>query len=186
MSAVKTLLLTACALVLSACASSGANIRSDSVPGLDFTQFKTWGFLEPISAQQRGVSQLTVQQVQNAVRTQMERRGFVYADENPNLVVNFDMATRATPPAAPRTRVGVSYGVSSGGGSGVGIGLSTGLFRKRPVREGTLTIDVVDRAQNQMIWTGTIEGKVPNDQPTSTFVDTAVGQVFDRFPVNAR
>lgn len=186
MKTLKTLLLSACAIVLTACASSGPNVRSDQAPGVDFTQFNTFGFLSPSTAEQRGVSQLTVQHIQNSTRTQMERRGFVYAAENPDLLLNFNVNTRTTTQSAPQANFGVSYGRGSWGGSSMGIGMQTGTSGTRQVREGTLVIDVVDRQQNQLIWTGSVEGQIPSNQPTATVVDNAVGQVFTRFPVGPR
>jgi hypothetical protein len=186
MTRLKALFLVACALVLAGCASSGPNVRSDFAPGVDFSQFKTWGFITPSTAQQRGVSQLTVQHVQASVRTQMERRGLVYTSENPDLLVNFDVATRTKTQSAPRANVGVSYGRGSWGGSSMGIGVQTGTSGQRQVREGTLMIDVVDRAQNQAVWSGSVQGQISNNQPTATVVDNAVSQVFTRFPIAPR
>jgi hypothetical protein len=183
----KTVLLTGCALLLAACASTPKpTVRSDVAPGVNFTQFKTWGFLTPDSAQQHGVESLTVLHIQNAVRAQMEQRGFSYAMDNPDLLVNFDVTTRDTPAAKPRTSVGLSYGLNSWGGSGFGIGLGTSFSGKKQVREGTLINDVVGRTQNQLLWSGTIEGQIPADQPTQTVVGNAVDQVFSKFPVNPR
>jgi hypothetical protein len=80
----------------------------------------------------------------------------------------------------------MSYGRGSWGGSSMGIGVSTGTSGTRQVREGTLQVDVVDRAQNQMIWTASVEGQIPPNQATATVVDSAVSQAFSRFPVPPR
>lgn len=183
MTRLKALLLVACTLALAGCASSSNRVRSDTAPGVDFTQFKTWGFLAPSTAEQRGISQITVQHIQTSVRREMERRGLVYSATDPDLLVNFNVTTRNTTTSAPQANVGLSYGRGSWGGSSMGIGVSTGTSGTRQIREGTLQVDVVDRAQNQMIWTASVEGQIPANQATSAVVDTAVSQAFSRFPV---
>ena len=182
----KAILLIGCALALAGCASNANRVRSDAAPGVDFTQFNTWGFLSPTTAEQRGVSQLTVQHIQASVRREMERRGLTYTATNPDLLVNFNVTTRNVTTSAPQANVGMSYGRGSWGGSSMGIGVSTGTSGTRQVREGTLQVDVVDRAQNQMIWTASVEGQIPSNQATATVVDSAVSQAFSRFPVQPR
>ncbi|MDR2215406.1 MAG: DUF4136 domain-containing protein [Nevskiaceae bacterium] len=186
MNGIKTVLITACALALTACASSSGTVRSDAAPGMNFAQFKTWGFLTPSAAQQRQVSPLAMQQIQDSLRAQMTNRGFVYAEENPDLLVNFDVVAGPASGSSSRPRMGVSVGAGGGSyGSGVGVGISlSNLFGgKRKGTPGTLSVDLVDRAHNQMIWTGSFEGEIAsNDRPTYEVVDSAVNQVFSRFP----
>lgn len=186
MTRLKTLLLATCALALAACASNANRVRSDTAPGVDFTQFNTWGFLTPSTAEQRGISQITVSHIQVAVRREMERRGLTYTADNPDLLVNFNVTTRQTTTSAPQANVGVSYRRGSWGGSNMGIGVQTGTSGTRQIREGTLMIDVVDRAQNQLVWTGSVEGQIPANQSTAAVVDDAVRQVFNRFPIQPR
>ena len=73
----------------------------------------TWGSSPPSTAEQRGVTQLTVQHIQTSVRREMERRGLTYTASNPDLLVNFNVTTRNVTASAPRANVGMSYGRGS-------------------------------------------------------------------------
>ena len=58
----------------------------------------------------------------------------------------------------------------------------------RSVREDTLTVDLVDRAKNELVWTGSAvyrpTAKERND--ASQRINDAVARIFGRFPPTSK
>ena len=53
--------------------------------------------------------------------------------------------------------------------------------------EGTLNIDVIDRAQNRMVWEGIAVGRVSKMKPEARAarIDATVADIFASFPYRA-
>ena len=54
--------------------------------------------------------------------------------------------------------------------------------------EGTLNIDVIDRAQNKMVWEGIAVGRVSKNvkpEERAARIDSAVADIFAKFPYRA-
>src|SRR5690606_8432007 len=81
-------LLAAAALGLTACAT-GPTVRTDADPTADFGQYRTWGFYQPIAMEQSGYSSWISERIRADVQREMESRGYRYAAEGADLLVNF-------------------------------------------------------------------------------------------------
>jgi hypothetical protein len=97
-------------------------------------------------------------------------------------VVNFIVGTKDKVESAPGAAVGVGYG--RWGYRGFGWGLGYGGRDVRTITEGSLTIDVVDRGQSALIWSGTAAGRLTrktlnHPQPA---IDAAVSAIFAKYP----
>lgn len=171
-------------LALAACASQAPRITSDAAAGVDLAQYRSFDFLDPLSTDRSGYSTLTTQQLKAAAVRELTARGLRETAVQPDLLVNFTVTTRETLASGGSPRVGVSYGGWSGG-HGMGIGVSTG-GGARSVTEGTLTIDLVDRARNQLVWTGSASGRLPRDASSrsQSIIDSAVHSILERYPVH--
>ena len=77
--ALATLLLTACA--------SGPTIQSDYDPSVDFSQYKTYGFFNPMGIEGPNYSSIYGAMFRDAIGQEMESRGYVLSDE-PDLLLN--------------------------------------------------------------------------------------------------
>jgi hypothetical protein len=168
--------------LLGACAAPGPTVRSDAAPGFALSGYRSYGYVEPVSYDKAGYSSITSGHVRTAIARELERRG-LRPGSPADLLVNFDVRTADKLKQGVQPSVGVSYG--SWGGLGLGIGLGTGGTRS--VTEGTLTIDLVDRARNQMVWSGSVSGELSKtavEQPQPA-IDAAVRRVFERLPADA-
>ena len=182
---IKILYSLAAALLLAACATPGPQVRTDVNPSVDFSQYRTYAYVDPLGTDRAGYRTLLTQRLKRAVDRSMQERGFTYAPENPDLLVNFyvNVEEKQRVTSAPTTAIGIGYGY---------YGYRYGLYSAWPAyetrtyeyTEGTLTIDLVDAEKLELAWNGVIEGRLTEEalaNPEQT-VNAAVAAIFERFP----
>lgn len=183
-------LITIVALLIAAgCATQrGPDIRINTAPDANFSAYSSFGFPEQPGTDRGGYSTFVTDYFKAAVREEMERRGYRYVDENPDLLVNFfaNVRERTEVRARPTTSMGYGY-----------YGYRYGLYGAWPMYEqdvdtvtypvGTANVDIVDAKQKQLIWEGVAEGRIREadmEQPQEA-IRSVVAQLFTRFPGTA-
>lgn len=172
-------------LALGAC-SSGPDVRAMTDPSVNFSQYQTFGFVDPLGTDRAGYQSIVSQHLKDSTRRQMEARGLRYDATNPQLLVNFsaklDDKVRVTSTPEP-VMMGGYYG------------FRRGFYQPWPLytestdvsqyQQGTLTIDVVDAARKQLVWEGTATKAVTSkdSQNVGAALDSAVVAAFTKFPV---
>ena len=179
------LIALACtAAFVSACQST-AKISSQTAPQANLAQYHSYGYMEKLGTDTAGYTSITTQLMKDAVGRQLATRGLVPGD-NPELLVNFISSGKDRVEGTHDPRVGVSYGHGRwGGGWGVGAGLGNSDIRS--VHEERLTVDLVDRAGNSLVWSGTAVFR-PTDRDRNDAkrrVDDSISRIFARYPVAA-
>ena len=167
-------------VALSACETLPV-IRTEIAPGADLGAYHTYDYFDKPSTDRRGYTTITTRTVEAAIDREMSARGFVRA-ANPDLKINFNIAKRDKVTTMP----GPGYGVGFGGwrhGYGWGLGFDS-RSDVETVTEGTLTVDLVDRLKNELVWSGsavrTLNAKIL-DQPRPA-IDQAVNLIFAKWP----
>jgi Domain of unknown function (DUF4136) len=160
----------------------------DSAPDANFSSYSTFGFPAQTGTDRGGYSTLVTDHFKNAVREQMQQRGYQYVDENPDLLVNFYANARE------RTQVRSRPNFSAGFGY---YGYRYGLYSAWPLyqrdldtvtyRVGTANIDIVDAKEKQLIWEGVAEGRITEEEMNNPrqAVASVVQQIFTHFPGRA-
>ena len=172
-------------LALGAC-SSGPDVRAMTDPSVNFSQYQTFGFVDPLGTDRAGYQSIVSQHLKDSTRRQMEARGLRYDATNPQLLVIFsaklDDKVRVTSTPEP-VMMGGYYG------------FRRGFYQPWPLytestdvsqyQQGTLTIDVVDAARKQLVWEGTATKAVTSkdSQNVGAALDSAVVAAFTKFPV---
>ena len=105
----KSLLLLACAGLISACAS-GPKVRSDFDRSANFAAYQTYGFVSPLGTDRRGNSTIISGHFKTAISREMEARGYRLATANPDLLVNVNVSTRE-----PHRRAEHAFGLDGRG-----------------------------------------------------------------------
>lgn len=181
----KLALVGAMALVLSACAS-GPRVYTDADPTADFGQFQTYAFLEAAGKNAEAQYQtLSGQRVEDAIALAMQARGYKLDIEQPDLLINFHLKTEEKTRSSPPVYVGGYYGYRSGMYVGWPGYIEPGYVDS--YTEGTLTVDLVNRRSNQMVWEGTAVARVTSavrEAPNET-VRGAVASIFAQYPYRA-
>lgn len=177
------------ALMLAGCASMGPEITTDHDATADFSQYKTFGFMDREErGETRTYATLGDQRVTKAVTTALEARGYRRVEDNPDLLVNFAMTTEKVQDV--RT-------VPSAVMPPPWYGWRGGYYYPWPAysyetqvdtyQRGTLYIDLIDAERRQLVWEGTATGRVTKatrEDPAGA-LDAAVAQIFEQYPFRA-
>ena len=156
------LCLIAMGFGLGGCAS-GPTIHTNQNPAIDFTNFRTYSYVEQMGTDAPGgPTSLLTQFLQAAVDREMAGRGYELSGGDTDLQINFYVETQEKiqsrqVPSGP-TYGGGYYGYRGGYyGTWGGYSQTTEITQ---YTEGTLSIDVVDRARNELIWEAVVVGRV--------------------------
>jgi Domain of unknown function (DUF4136) len=182
----------ASALFLTAC-SIAPQVRTSYDSTADFTQYKTFGFMNPLATDRSGYQSLVSQELKANTRRELEARGMRMDNVAPQLLVNFNAALK------DKTRIRSSPVLVNGGLGFYGgsyYGYRGGAYSPWPMyidetvvttyKEGTLNIDLIDALRKQLVWEGVvIDSNVTQDElanlPES--LSAAVKAVFSKFPL---
>ena len=174
-----------CALVmvglLAAC-SNAPIVRSDYDPRADFATYRTFAFMEPLGTDRAGYTTLLTERLKRAVALQMESRGYILNEKNPDLFVNFQshVQSRTEYVGPPPMMWGYGYGAGFyGGWPGYAFGPDVIQYN-----EGTLKVDLIDAKRKQMVWEGVGTSMVGNIQQTASdaSIQNMIASIFARYP----
>lgn len=167
-------------LLMVACATLPAT-TSDYDRSADFAAYRSFGFFESPETDAAGYESLVTHALQNSARRQMEARGYVYADNNAELLINFSSRF------AQSNRVTHSRTPLYGYGSGVYGGWDSSMMKVEKYVEGTIKVDIIDAKRRQMVWEGIAVGWVDDTQhrDRAAAIDAVVVEIFAQFPFRA-
>ena len=172
-------------LVVSACAS-GPKIVANQDPAADFTQYRTYAYLTPLSTDRNGARSVLSSFLIDATDGQLQSRGLKKVTQNPDLFVDFVVATREKiqSRSQPTTSVSMHRGR---GGAGTWGGYSMGMSTQQVTQstEGTLAIDLIDRSRNQLVWEAAATGRVTDKvrENLEEVANAAVEDMFVQYPL---
>lgn len=168
-------------LVLSACTTT-PNVRTDFDRNVDFSTYRTFGFVDALGTDKSGYSTLLTGYFKAAVQREMTGLGYTYSDKAPDLLVNFSTNSEA------RTDVR-STGMTTGY-----YGYRRGMYAGFPAyttdvdtvhyKVGTVNIDVVDARKKQLVWEGATEGRLTKTVMANpqAAINGAVANIFAHYP----
>lgn len=171
--------------LVSGCASA-PNTLSNAAPGVDFSSYSTFGFLDDLSTDKKNYESMESNFLKVAVAQELDRRGFTYS-ETPDLLVNFYIHSQEKVRSRNVPSTTAYYGFRDPfydpwGGYGMGMAYET---RIEQFTEGTLNIDFVDASTKKMVWEGAVYGRITKKdlQNLEKTIDTAVSEVMANFPI---
>jgi hypothetical protein len=146
-------------LVLAGCAS-GPNVRTSLDASVDFGAFRTYGFVDTLGTDRGEYATLVTRALKATVAAELEKRGY-HPAEHPDLLINFQ---------------GHSEDKQSVEGMVLGAEFRRGLMWDRyggdyscyrgvrDVTQGTLNIDIVDRAKKVTVWEGSVVRELTSEE----------------------
>lgn len=179
-------------LLLASCATR-YDIRSQTALNANLTSYHTYAFMAKPGTDKDGYKTITTQTLERAVNREMYARGYTPAavGSEPDLVINFNIKEKdkvQSDGPGVGYGVGLAYGPGWGYGYGYGLGFDDYYNGVQTVTEGSLVVDLVDRARNEVVWSGTAVGQITKkslDHPDET-IDRSVSEIFARYPVKPR
>ena len=177
--------LAAFLIAIAAC-SSTPSIVSTVDPSVDFSQIKTYGFIEAPDTDGQRYQSLETGFLVAAVTREMNARGFTQSAD-PDVLVNFAIETQEKIRSRPSPNVG--YGVGYDPYYDVyydGWGASH-TTRIDQYTEGKLKIDLIDPRERKLVWQGSTKGRVTQKdlENAELTLNTAVAEVFSEFPIGS-
>ena len=175
--------LLAIVAILAGCAS-GPRIVTNSAPDFNLVDFRTFGFLQPLSSDRGNVRSLISTHLIDATTRELEMAGLRHVDRDADLMVNFFVSTRETisTRSTPNTSVSMRH---SRGRYGTWGGYSMSMSTTEVVQrtEGTISVDVIDAARNQLVWEGAATGRVTDSvrQNIEEVAHDAIADIFKQF-----
>jgi hypothetical protein len=155
--------LLALAVLMAACASS-PRIITNIDPNANFSQFRSFDFMQPLGTDREGARTLTSQHLIAAATDELQMRGMQRASNDPDLLINFFLSTRET--ISTRQTPNTSMSMHRRGGrystwGGYSMSMSTTQITQST--EGTLAIDIIDASSNQLVWEGAAAQRVTDN-----------------------
>lgn len=180
----KHLFITLFILFLTAACSVSPTIRSNYNQAIDFNQYKTFGFFQPLDTDSRYES-LTSQYLKQATVIEMTRRGFVLSKNKPDLLINFHryIENKQYINEIPVTGYGGYHEYRGHVYYDYGMSYRTYIDN---YQEGRLSIDIVDSRSNRVIWQAEAVGRVSNQERDNlqATLQKTVSQMFTQFPIS--
>ena len=173
-------------LALAGCAT-GPKISSEADPEADFSSYRSFGFYAPLALEKEGYATPATDRIKAAARAQMESRGYVFSTEQPDLWVNLNAYLQEKTDVTSIPTVDYNYYYSYRARSYFAVPYWRDRTEVHQYTEGTLNVDLVDRAKNRLVWEGIAVGRVSRLKPEErgARIDSAVAEIFARFPYRA-
>lgn len=186
MNRIPQLLLLVLVALLAACATS-PQITSDSDPNADFSKYRTFAFHSPLAVESKGYSTPASTLMKAAARRELEARGYVYDEAQPDLLVNINAYLQE------KQDVVGGYGpMYHGAYYGYRGPYWGGPFwydypYVREYTEGTMNVDLVDARLKRLVWEGIAVGRMSRmgPQERANRIDATMAEIFLRYPHRA-
>ena len=170
-------------LLLAGC-SSAKVLSTEKADDADLSAFKTFDFYKLDANADTSTQRFSehIAKVEDAIALQMQQHGYLLSKTNPDLLVNIgvvldeEVQTRQTDfrTDAPRYIGQRRYSWKS---------------REVPVGTylvGTVTVDLVDRKENRMVWQGAVKDILPrNELRLEKTIQRGIKKLFARYPTSA-
>lgn len=170
-------------LFMAVACSHGPKIHTNFDETIDFKQYKKFAFFKQLDTDHR-YQTLVSQHLKKATTDEMQKRGYVLDQANPELLINFNtnVENKQSVQQVPSTMGMGYYGYRGRYYYNAWPSYETHIDN---YQEGTVNIDLVDKKQNKMIWEGVAVGRLNKEirQNTLPVLEKVVSEIFAKFPV---
>jgi hypothetical protein len=182
-SLIRLALTFAACVVIAGCAST-PDVYSNRDPSANFSKYRTYNFEKELGTDRPGTAatSLVSQYLMSATNREMESRGYKRSD-SPDLLINFYIQTQDKIRATQTPTTGGYYGYR-GGRYGTWGGYGGYETQVTQYTQGTLTVDVIEVERKQLVWEGTLVGRMSEKvmENLEERASKAIQTVFTDFP----
>jgi hypothetical protein len=182
-----TILFVGVALIVLVIGCSSIKVRTDFDELVSFRDFRTYSWIDNQSDLQGDPavdSPLTGRRIQNAVDSELIRRGYRRTDTGtPDFYIAYSvLSSRRTDITSTGDPYGHRYymGYRSSRYHGMGVDVQTNHWV-----ESTIVLDVIDTSTHEVVWRGwatTDLDENPSPDRVSYYVERAIARILDEFP----
>ena len=155
---------------------SSVSVNQDYDPDYDFSKLKTYGFI-PLSSEE-GIDQLSADKLTVALKKELTAKGYTLSEQ-----ADFGIALMFS--SKTKTNIqsyGYGYGYGYWGRPGM---YGTGGVDVTQYDEGTLVIDIIDMAEQKLVWRGIGSGTMsqsPTVEERTANINYVVAEILAQFP----
>jgi Domain of unknown function (DUF4136) len=172
-------LLVLIIILVAAASCSSIKVTSDYDKTAGFASYKTFAFTPEALA--LPLDDINRNRVLTAVENELKAKGFAKSDK-PDVLINLNIKA-VQQQTATATTSGYGYGAGYRYGRGGGFGTTT--INYDSYVDGTLFVDMIDAAKNQLVWQGRGTKTIDPDasqQKREQNINYAVKQIFMKYP----
>jgi hypothetical protein len=169
---------TAMVLLLGACVGTGPKVNSSYDPATDFSQLRTFGFVQPLAASNQSGRSTVSHRLAAATTRELQSRGLQFVGHNPDLLINIYLHETADSQERITSYAHAHQSFSTWSG------YDARAMGSRAISEGTISVDVFDTRRNRLVFEGFAQDRVTEamrDQLDDTIND-AIASIFENFP----
>ena len=178
------------ALFILAGCSAPAHIEKDD--NTDFSRYKNYSWIDSDKGKKRA-SDLQEQSIRDAVNKELQKQGWREVKNNPDVLLSYDVLVERTNKqtsdpvySQPYTRLYYNPYLRRWGQIYYPSQFLGYDNRDVSVREGTLTISMVDVRSDKTVWQGWTTEEVSGRRLTSREIQSSVKAIFRKFDVAKR
>jgi len=172
-------------VLLGACAS-GPKIIANQDPNADFSVYKTFSFVDPLSTDRAGASGVLSGFLIRATSAEFEARGMKRGWPDPDLLIDFVVSAQQKIKSSSQPSSSATMHRGRGGyGTWTGYSMTASTTTATQTTEGTVAIDVIDRKRKQVVWEAAATGRVTEKTRDNlqSAVPIVVGEMFQQYPI---
>ena len=177
--------MVGCLLLFVQTAVSAQDIRYNSLPGTDFSKYKTYKWARVPKAEYP--NQILDKQIMQAIDAQLATKGLSQTDgDNPDLVITYQAAVSQEKQWNSFSTGGDMWGYGRWGGWGGYGGMGgTTTTTSSTINIGTLNVDLYDAAKKEQVWRGAASktlGSGKDPQKVEKNLNKAMAKLFKKYP----
>jgi hypothetical protein len=177
--------LLALAVTIASCSSLKTSYDFDSQT--DFSKYKTFAFTE--NSMKLPIQELNRTRMLQAIENELTAKGLTKSD-NPDVLIDLHVkAEQKQDATATTTGPGMYGGYGAPWRYGYGAGFSTTQINVNEYTEGTLFINMVDKATDKLVWQGRGTKVIDEDasaEKRTQNINTAISSIFQKYPPKAK
>lgn len=169
-------------MLLTVSCGPSLKVSSDSDKSVNFQQYKTFSLYTNDSSS-GAISPLNKQRLENAVLSEMQKKGFTVNNSNPDLLVNTVTILKDKVAVSSTTDYYGYGGIYRPYYWGAGSMYSNTTYNVDHYKDGSVLIDIIDAGSKKLIWQGTGNSEIdgPLKDP-DTQIPAAVAKIMADFP----
>ena len=181
-------------MILAGCMN--ASVYSDYDRSNDFTKYKTFAWSpEPHKPHKNRNfdNQIIENNIKSYVNKEMEVRGYKLDISNPDIILDFDIMvekkvqTVSTPIYNHPNNYTGNYSYRRNNQYNNGMQYQVGnRIQKISYKEGTVTIDVIDKGSNQLVWKAWAVTTLTDPETFSNELERDIHAIFNKYPILAQ
>lgn len=191
----KLLFFVSCLALIVVSSCSSQKYHTTRVQNLDFSQYKTYGWLPPVDSLSKDYfnNDIAKGNILSTANKELENRGLTYSKENPDILFRYITIVN--------NKSRLVYGNAWGGGAwgwggpwgwyrpwgfyggwGMGMGYSYPVAKEK-IRYGHIILEAVDRKSNGVIWQARGTGEVDIPEKAINDLPKIVSGIMKEYPL---